>query len=184
MNKWFLDMRANDTLNGRIVMTVFRFGNWLYYRFKIPVVRQLLWIIYIFLDTIVVRGYCGTDIPPSAKIGGGLYLAHGGKGVIMHETTVIGEKVTILQQVTLGENSHHKIYPDRGPAVGNNVYIGAGAKLIGKIEVGDHAIIGANAVVLTDVPPIARAVGIPAKIIESNEIIYSRHSPSARLKDK
>lgn len=176
-------MLANDTLNGKIIMSVFRFGNWLYYDFNMPIVQKLLWMIYQFLDVIIVRGYCGADIPPSAKIGGGLYLAHGGKGVIMHETTVIGEKVSILQQVTLGENSHHKKYPATGPVIGNEVYIGAGAKVIGKVTVGDHAIIGANAVVLKDVPPVARAVGIPAKVIESDEIIHTRHSPSVTLKD-
>ncbi len=178
-----MDLKANDTLNGKIIMTVFRFGNWLYKDFKVPILHTVLWLLYRFLDVIVVRGYCGADIPPSCKIGGGLYLAHGGKGVIMHETTIIGEKVSVLQQVTLGENSHHKEFPDKGPEIGNEVYIAAGAKVIGNVKVGDHAIIGANAVVLNDVPDIARAVGIPAKIIESDEIIHTRHSPSVTLSD-
>ncbi|MCO7127063.1 serine acetyltransferase [Sporolactobacillus shoreicorticis] len=182
MSKWHLDMKANDRVNGKLVVTIYRFGNWLYYDFRVPVIRQLLWGIYKVLNLIIAKGFCSADIPASSKIGSGLYLAHGGSGVVVHERAVIGERVSILQQVTIGENSHHRTHPDDSPVIGNDVYIGAGAKVVGKIKIGDHAIIGANAVVLTNVPEIARAVGVPARIIESTEIIYTRHSPSVKLK--
>lgn len=184
MSRWRTDMRANDRVNGKLVLTIYRFGNWLYYGFKVPVLHQLLWGIYKVLNLVIAKGFCSADIPASTKIGAGLYLAHGGNGVVIHERSVIGERVSILQQVTIGENSHHRTHPGIGPMVGSDVYIGAGAKVVGPIKVGDSAIIGANAVVLTDVPEIARAVGVPAKIIKSNKIIYTRHSPSVKLKNK
>ncbi|KLI01631.1 hypothetical protein SINU_12410 [Sporolactobacillus inulinus CASD] len=177
-------MQANDRVNGKLVLTIYRFGNWLYEDFKVPVFHWLLWWSYKILNLVIAKGFCSADIPASTKIGAGLYLAHGGNGVVIHERSVIGERVSILQQVTIGENSHHRTHPDVGPIIGSDVYIGAGAKVVGPIKVGDSAIIGANAVVLKDVPDIARAVGIPAHIIKSDKIIYTRHSPSVNLRKK
>jgi len=99
----------------------------------------------------------GTDIPINCTIGGGLRLPHP-NGVVIHPQARIGPNCLIFQQVTLGTVESGGV-----PVIGGHVDIGAGAKLLGSITVGDHAVIGANAVVLQDVPPHHVAVGIPAR---------------------
>jgi serine O-acetyltransferase len=101
-----------------------------------------------------------SDIAPEAKLGKGLMLPHP-NGVVIHEDAVVGDDCMIMQQVTIG-----MIGEDCVPTVGNNVYVGAGAKVIGKINIGDGARIGANAVVTQDVPANYTAVGIPARLLE------------------
>lgn len=101
----------------------------------------------------------GADIPINTKIGGGLLIPHP-NGIVMHPNVTVGPNCLILQQVTIGSNEQGDT-----PVIEGHVDIGAGAKLIGKIHVGKHAKIGANAVVLTDVPAYATAVGVPAKIL-------------------
>lgn len=106
----------------------------------------------------------GIEVSPQVQIGGGLFLPHTVGTVLGAEC--IGDNCTIMQGVTLGSRE-----PDMGftvserPVIGNNVLIGAGAKVIGRVTIGDHAKIGANAVVLCDVPAYALAVGVPAKVL-------------------
>ena len=102
------------------------------------------------------------DINPAARIGRGILLDHG-TGVVIGETAVVGDNVSILQGVTLGGTG--KAEEDRHPKIGNGVLIGAGAKVIGNIKVGDCARIGAGSVVVKDVPPNVTVAGVPAKII-------------------
>lgn len=95
----------------------------------------------------------GADIPLNAKIAGGLLLPHP-NGIVVHPDVEIGPNCLLFQQVTLGSDG-------RGvPSLGGHVDVGAGAKLIGPIKIGDHARIGANAVVTKDVPPGATAIGM------------------------
>lgn len=103
----------------------------------------------------------GIEIHPAAKIGRGLFIDHG-SGVVIGETTVIGDDCTLYQGVTLGGTG--KECGKRHPTLGNNVMVGAGAKLLGAFTVGDNAKIAAGAVVLGDVPADSTAVGIPARI--------------------
>ncbi len=105
----------------------------------------------------------GADIPINTQIGGGLLIPHP-NGIVIHPGVTIGPNCLILQQVTLGSNEAGDL-----PMIGGHVDIGAGAKLIGKVSIGNHAKIGANAVVLIDVPAYATAVGVPAKIISKTE---------------
>lgn len=100
----------------------------------------------------------GLDIMPSVPIGPGLYIPHPVGTVIM--ATAIGANFHIISAVTIGMRNEHAF-----PVIGDNVTIGAGARVLGKITIGDGAQIGANAVVITDVPSRATAVGIPARII-------------------
>lgn len=102
------------------------------------------------------------DINPNARIGKGIMLDHG-TGVVVGETAVIGDNVSILQNVTLGGTG--KAEEDRHPKIGNGVLIGAGAKVIGNIKVGDCARIGAGSVVVKEVPPNVTVAGVPARII-------------------
>jgi serine O-acetyltransferase len=110
----------------------------------------------------VNRFVTGIEIHPGARIGDGLFIDHG-MGVVIGETTVIGDDCHLTQGVTLGGTStrHEK----RHPTLGNNVQVGAGAKLIGAITIGDHARIGAGAVVVTSVPDNATVVGVPGKVV-------------------
>ncbi len=108
------------------------------------------------------RFLTGIEIHPGAKIGRGLLIDHG-SGVVIGETAEIGDDCTIYQGVTLGGTG--KDVGKRHPTIGNNVLIGSGAKLLGPFKVGDNAKIAAGAVVLSEVPPNATAVGVPARVV-------------------
>lgn len=118
---------------------------------------------FIFLAKLITffsRMFTGIEIHPGAKIGKGLFIDHG-HGVVIGETSIIGDNVTIYQGVTLGGTGKDK--GDRHPKIGNNVTIGAGAKILGNIKISDGTIIGANAVVLKNTEPNSTYVGMPAK---------------------
>ncbi|MBU5486063.1 serine O-acetyltransferase [Clostridium sp. MSJ-11] len=108
------------------------------------------------------RHFTGIEIHPGAKIGKGLFIDHG-MGVVIGETAEIGDNVIMYHGVTLGGTGKNK--GKRHPTVGNNVTIGSGAKVLGPITLGDNSKIGANAVVLKDIPANYTAVGIPAKLV-------------------
>jgi serine O-acetyltransferase len=104
----------------------------------------------------------GVDIHPAARIGCGILLDHA-TGVVIGETAVVGNDVSIMQSVTLGGTG--KESGDRHPKVGSGVLIGAGAKVLGNIRIGDGAKISAGSVVLSDVPAHTTVAGVPAKIV-------------------
>ncbi len=108
------------------------------------------------------RRKTGIEIHPAARIGKGLFIDHG-MGVVIGETTEIGENCTLYQNVTLGGTG--KDHGKRHPTLGNNVLVGAGAKVLGPFTVGDNARVAAGAVVLNEVPPNATAVGVPARVV-------------------
>ena len=109
----------------------------------------------------------GIEIHPGAKIGKNLFIDHG-SGVVIGETAEIGDNCTIYQNVTLGGTG--KETGKRHPTLGNNVMVGAGARVLGPFKVGDNSKIAANAVVLTEVPPNCTAVGVPARVVKCNGI--------------
>lgn len=111
------------------------------------------------------RHKTGIEIHPGATIGKGLFIDHG-MGVVIGETTVIGNNCTIYQNVTLGGTG--KESGKRHPTLGDNVLVGAGAKVLGPFTVGDNSRIAAGAVVLDEVPPNATAVGVPARVVRIN----------------
>jgi serine O-acetyltransferase len=106
--------------------------------------------------------FCGVTIGVSAKIGRRLIIEHSG-AIVVHGNAVIGDDCIIRQGVTIGNQRMDR--PFDAPRIGNRVNIGAGAKILGAVQVGDDVDIGANAVVITDVPAGALAVGVPARII-------------------
>lgn len=110
----------------------------------------------------LARFLTGIEIHPGAKIGRGLFIDHG-MGVVIGETAEIGDNVVMYHGVTLGGTGKHK--GKRHPTVGNNVLIGSGAKVLGPIKIGDNSKVGANAVVLKDIPADCTAVGIPVRVI-------------------
>lgn len=117
------------------------------------------------------------DIHPAARIGSGIFIDHG-TGLVIGETAVVEDCVSMLHGVTLGGTGKH--HGDRHPKVRKNVLIGAGAKILGNIEIGEGARIGAGSVVLKPVPPHSTAVGVPARIIpqpkEMNPAVEMDHA--------
>lgn len=112
----------------------------------------------------LARHFTGIEIHPGAKIGQKLFIDHG-MGIVIGETAEIGDNCTIYHGVTLGGTGHD--HGKRHPTIGNNVLIGAGAKVLGPFKVGDNSMIGANSVVLKEVPPDSTVTGIPGRVVKS-----------------
>ncbi len=102
----------------------------------------------------------GADIPLNSKIAGGLLLIHT-NGIVIHPGATVGPNCLLFHQVTLGTHND-----EQAPVLGSDVLVGAGAKILGGVRIGHHARIGANAVVLCDVPDGATAVGVPARVVQ------------------
>ncbi len=113
----------------------------------------------------VTRFFTGIEIHPGAKIGKRLFIDHG-MGVVVGETAIIGDDVLLYQGVTLGGTGLQK--EKRHPTIGSNVVIGTGAKVLGNITIGDNSYVGANAVVIKDVPPNSTVVGVPGRVTKQD----------------
>ena len=141
------------------VVATYRFGQWANEEAPRPL-RPLAKALYLGLFK-AVEITTGVSLPAHARIGKGFYIGHFGN-IIIHPDTVMGERCMISHGVTIGVLGGDKLGV---PRLGNDVYVGCGAKILGPVTIGDGAMIGANAVVLKDVPAGATAVGIPARII-------------------
>jgi serine O-acetyltransferase len=119
-------------------MFVYRIGNIIYYKVNIPVLKQLLWILYRMIDLLIIRLFMNCEFPAQCQIGNDLRLPHGAKGIIINPFTKIGAHVTIMHQVTFGQNKESR----QAPEVCNHAYIGVGAKLLGGIWIGMHSKVG------------------------------------------
>lgn len=113
----------------------------------------------------------GIEIHPGATIGKGLFIDHG-HGVVIGETAIVGDNVTLYQGVTLGGTG--KEHGKRHPTVGNNVMISAGAKILGSFTIGENSKIGAGSVVLSEVPPNSTVVGVPGRVVKMNNVRVPR----------
>ncbi len=140
------------TYSGLHAIVSHRLANTLY-RWKVPVLPRMI--------SQLARFITGIEIHPGAKIGKGLFIDHG-MGVVIGQTSEIGDNVTLFQGTTLGGTGKEK--GKRHPTIGNNVVIGAGAKVLGNIRIGSNVNIGANAVVIKDVPDDSTVVGVPGRI--------------------
>jgi serine O-acetyltransferase len=139
---------------------VYRFGYHIYSNRNIAV-RFFFRPFYLFLD-LIVRITCGIIIPARCKIGPGLYIGHAGL-LIIHPKAIIGRDCSIAHDVTIGTLGGGKMGV---PVIGDNVMISSGARVLGPIRVGNNVKIGANAVVIKDIPDNATAVGVPARIVK------------------
>lgn len=137
---------------GLHALIAYRFAHRLY-KWNIPLIPRMI--------SYLTRIITGIEIHPAAKIGRRFFIDHG-DGVVIGETTVIGNDVLIYQQVTLGGTG--KESGKRHPTLGNKVIVGAGAKVLGNITIGDNVRIGAGSVVIEDVPPHSTVVGVPGRI--------------------
>ncbi|MGM0365391.1 MAG: serine O-acetyltransferase [Actinomycetota bacterium] len=142
------------TYSGLHAVVNHRIAHWLY-RHRIPFIPRWL--------SQVNRFFTGIEIHPAARIGKRLFIDHG-MGVVIGETTQIGDDVTLYQGVTLGGTGKEK--GKRHPTIGDRVVISAGAKVLGSIDIGNDVIIGAGAVVIKPVPDNCTVVGIPGKIVK------------------
>ena len=128
------------------------------YQLKVPMIPRMM--------TEYAHRITGIDIHPGAKLGKGVFIDHG-TGVVIGETTVVGENCTIYQGVTLGGTGKDK-GSKRHPTLGNNVMVGSGAKVLGPITIGNNVRIASGAVVLSDVPDNCTVVGVPARVVRKN----------------
>ena len=138
---------------GLHALVAYRFAHRLY-KWKIPLIPRII--------SYLTRIITGIEIHPGARIGRRFFIDHG-EGVVIGETTIIGDDVLIYQQVTLGGTG--KESGKRHPTLGNNVIVGAGAKVLGNITIGDCVRIGAGSVVVEDVPECSTVVGGPGRVV-------------------
>lgn len=138
-----------------MLIYLFRITNF-FYRKRIPLLPKVLYLLQYLLTN--------SSLPPSVCIGKGTKFGYGGIGVVIHARAVIGEKCILGQGITIGGKSKHYAVP----IIGNNVYISPGARILGPITIGDNVVIGANSVVIKDVPSNCVVAGIPARIIKEN----------------
>ena len=131
-----------------------RMAHWLWKK-SVPLLPRIISHLSRFLT--------GIEIHPGARIGSFFFIDHG-MGVVIGETTIVGNNVTLFQGVTLGGTGKEK--GKRHPTLGNNIVVGVGAKILGNIVIGDNVKIGANSVVLESVPPDSTVVGVPGRIVK------------------
>lgn len=168
------DPAANNLLEvilcypGLHALIMYRLAHRLY-KWNIPFFPRLI--------SHLTRIITGIEIHPAAKIGRRLFIDHG-EGIVIGETTEIGDDVLIYQQVTLGGTGKEK--GKRHPTIGNNVIIGAGAKVLGNITIGDNCRVGAGSVVIQNVPEHSTVVGVPGRIVhrtivdENGNLMHNR----------
>lgn len=159
------------TVPGFRTLAVYRFGVWRM-GIKSPLLRFLPSRLYRMMFRFC-RNVYGIELPYTAVIGRGVVIEHQG-GIVIHGHSIIGDGTTIRQNCTIGIKSPEQRFS--APVIGKNVDIGAGAVILGEIQIGDGAAIGANAVVLQDVPDGALAAGVPAVIRSRTRNLQSRET--------
>ena len=137
------------------VIAIYRIGNF-FYRLHFPILPKFF--------SLVNRIVFAVWLPSSARIGKKFTLGYWGLGVVIHSNSIIGNRVWICQNVTIGRNFGDK----KVPIIGNNVYIGAGSVIFGEIEIGDNVIIGSNSLINKSIPANCTVIGNPMKIILEN----------------
>lgn len=159
------------TYPGLHALMIHRATSWLH-RHRLPLIARII--------SHFGRFVTGIEIHPAATIGRRLFIDHG-MGVVIGETTVIGDDVTLYQGVTLGGTGKER--GKRHPTLGDNVVVGVGAKILGAVKIGNGAKIGGGTVVLKDVPPHTTAVGVPARAVAWTDPVSGHTRRLERLPD-
>lgn len=144
---------------GTIAVIVYRYGHWVR-QLKIPLVKQLLLLVYIFGKIGVVLGF-GIYISSRLKAGKG-FIIHNFSSIFIPATTV-GDNFIVFHEVTIG---HLRGEGGRPPRFGNNVFLATGAKVLGDLTIGNNVVVGANSLVISDVPDNCTVMGVPARIFD------------------
>jgi serine O-acetyltransferase len=154
---------------GTLAVIVHRFGRWVY-NIKIPVVRQLMIFIYLVVNTLCLA-ITGIHVHRESDIGPGLVIHN--SNCIFILATKIGHSCTVNQGVSVAS-----VRGTGWPTLGNNVYLGAGCKVMGGVTVGDNVVVSANSLVITDVPGNCTVLGVPARVISRETVSPYLKSPS------
>jgi serine O-acetyltransferase len=154
---------------GTLAVIVHRFGRWVY-SIKIPVIRQLMIFIYLVVNTLCLA-ITGIHVHRESDIGPGLVIHN--SNCIFILATKIGHSCTVNQGVSVAS-----VRGTGWPTLGNNVYLGAGCKVMGGVTVGDNVVISANSLVITDVPGNCTVLGVPARVISRETVSPYLKSPS------
>jgi serine O-acetyltransferase len=144
---------------GTIAVIVYRYGHWVR-NLKIPLIKQILLMVYGIAKILVVLGF-GIYICSGLKVGRG-FAIHNFSGIFLPATTV-GDNFIVFHGVTVG---HLRGEGGRPPRIGNNVFLGAGAKVLGDLTLGNYVVVGANSLVIDDVPDYCTVIGVPARIFD------------------
>jgi serine acetyltransferase len=162
---WFLKKDSGFNRNvrvflepGTIAVMVYRYGHWVR-SMRIPVLKHLLLVPYVLCKTAVVLGF-GIYIPSRFRCGKG-FAIHNFSGIFI-PPTVAGDNFIVFQNVTVG---HLRGQGGKPPRIGNNVFLGAGAKVMGDVSIGNNVVVGANSLVIGDVPDNCTVIGVPARIV-------------------
>jgi serine O-acetyltransferase len=148
------------------VLLIYRVGHYLRTSHAPRLVARALWPAYRLADLVWSKLLAGAELDPDACIGAGLWLPHGGRGVVVGIGVELGSDVTIYHQVTVGAvEINPGVWPLPVPVVEDEVRIGTGARVLGDIRVGQKALVGVNALVLRDVPPGTTVAANPARVI-------------------
>ena len=151
-------------------LVLHRVAHVLHARWRVPLLPRLL--------QVLGRFWSGVEIHPGARIGQGLFIDHG-TAVVIGETAEIGDDCVLFHNVTLGGTGRYA--GKRHPSLGNNVYVGTGAILLGPIRVGDNSRVGANSfIIMRDVPPDCTVVGVPARIVKERSERVDKELPATR----
>lgn len=162
INESWIAHGRDSTRPGFRAVLICQFGKWRM-KIKYKLIRAPFSIVYRFFYR-YIRNHYGIELPYTVSLGARVIFEHQ-HGIVIHGNAIIGSDTIIRQGVTIG--NRYISAPDEAPTIGDRVDIGAGAKILGAISVGNDVAIGANAVVLNDIPDRATAVGIPAKIIKT-----------------
>jgi serine O-acetyltransferase len=167
-SNWLLSLLGRQ---GMWVMLQYRFSRWVHFYMHIPGLRLILKFLCAISQK-VVEILTGVELPNRAEIGGGVFMPHA-NGIVIHIDAKIGTNCNISQQVTIGVGGDN---PSGTPVIGDRVFLGPGAKVFGPITIGNDVAIGANAVVMKDLPNQVVAVGIPAQVVSQkgsqNLVLY------------
>lgn len=144
---------------GTMAVIVYRYGHWVN-QLQIPVIKQLLKLIYVFAKAFIIMGF-GIYISSGLKAGRG-FAIHNYSSIFIPATTV-GDNFIVFHEVTVG---HLRGEGGKPPRIGNNVFLAAGAKVLGDLTVGNNVVVGANSLVISDVPDNCTVIGVPARIFD------------------
>lgn len=147
--------------SGLWVLLVYRLRRYIEYEFRLPFVRNMIRMILMIISQFL-KVLTSIELPFTVEIGSGCFFPHVGS-IVIHYRSKVGNNCTFVQDITIGLAGRGT--EEGAPVIGSQVYIGAGARVIGPIVIGDNVVIGANAVVTKDVPDNAVVAGIPAKIV-------------------